>query len=93
MERCQTIPRGAAVSKPRSVTPATSVSTELHLAHVMETTPENELMRPRIRHNMHEIAWKPVSESDVVTLEWFMVDYVGHCEHHVNQALSIAARE
>jgi hypothetical protein len=65
----------------------------LHIAHVMETTPENELLRPRVRHNLHEIAWKPVSARDVVTLEWFMVDYVGHFEHHVNQALSIAARE
>jgi len=68
-------------------------SFNLHIAHVMETTPENELLRPRIRHNLHEIAWAPVSEGDVVTLEWFMIDYVGHFEHHVNQALRTRARE
>jgi hypothetical protein len=65
----------------------------LHLAHVMETTPEHDLLRPRARHNLHQIAWKPVSASDVVTLEWFMIDYVGHFEHHVAQALRSEARK
>jgi hypothetical protein len=59
----------------------------LHLAHVMETTPREELVRPRARHNLHEIAWQHVAPTEVVTLEWFMIDYVGHFEHHVAQVL------
>lgn len=62
-------------------------SFNLHLAHVMETTPRYDLARPRSRHNLHQIAWQPFAESDVETLEWFMIDYVGHFEHHVKQAL------
>lgn len=58
----------------------------LHLARVMETTPEAELARPRRRHNLHEIAWRTVPAAEPATLEYFMRDYAGHMEHHLAQA-------
>jgi len=56
-----------------------------HLAHVMEHADREALLRPRARHNLHEIGWAPVAESEPVTLEWFMRDYVGHLAHHLDQ--------
>ena len=61
-------------------------SFNLHLAHVMETTPEGERLRPRARHNLHRIAWRKLPESEPATLEYFMHDYVGHLRHHLRQA-------
>lgn len=56
-----------------------------HLARVIEATPEEVRLRPRARHNLHELAWKPVPQSESATLEYFMRDYVDHLRHHVAQ--------
>ncbi len=58
----------------------------LHLAHVIETTPEAIAERVHTRHNLHLRAWQPVAEGAPTTLAWFMLDYVGHLEHHLAQA-------
>lgn len=58
-----------------------------HIAHVMESTPASDRLRPRARHNLHELAWKAVPESWEATLDYFMRDYVGHLKHHLAQAL------
>jgi len=57
----------------------------LHLARVMEVAPADARLRERSRHNLHEIAWATVASNDVVTLEFFMNDYVDHLEHHLAQ--------
>jgi hypothetical protein len=57
----------------------------LHIARVMETTPESERIRPRIRHNLDELAWKSVPRNKPVTLDYFMSDYVAHLKHHLAQ--------
>lgn len=62
-------------------------SFNLHLARVMEATPEDQLTRPRAEHNLHRIAWKTVPEDQPTTLAYFMDDYVGHLEHHLRQIL------
>jgi hypothetical protein len=62
----------------------------LHLARVMEAAPLAVRQRPRRRHNLHELAWRPVPESEATTLEYFMRDYVGHLEHHLAQVLGPA---
>jgi hypothetical protein len=59
----------------------------LHIAHIMETTPERALTMPRERHNLHVIAWRTVAAEQPTTLEYFMRDYVGHLRHHLEQAL------
>lgn len=61
------------------------VSFNLHLARVMETTPEDVLGMARSDHNLHQLAWEVVPEDEPVTLEYFMRDYVGHLKHHLRQ--------
>ena len=57
----------------------------LHLAHVIESMPSTERTRLRHRHNLDEIAWKPVSANEPTTLDYFMRDYVDHLHHHLRQ--------
>lgn len=60
----------------------------LHLLHVMSSAPEHARTHARTRHNLHQIAWKTVGESQPVTLEYFMRDYIGHLKNHLRQVLA-----
>jgi hypothetical protein len=60
----------------------------LQIAHIMEAADTEALTRPRARHNLHELAWKEVPQSEPATLDYFMRDYVGHLKHHLGQALT-----
>jgi hypothetical protein len=60
-------------------------SFNLHIARVMEAVPKDERVRLRARHNLDELAWKPVPRDQPVTLDYFMSDYVAHLEHHLRQ--------
>ena len=57
----------------------------LHIARVMEAVPESERLRLRFPHNLHELAWQTIPESEPTTLDYFMADYVGHLQHHLRQ--------
>ena len=59
----------------------------LHLARVIELTPETVGNLSRLNDNLQEIAWK--TPPDEPTLAWFMEDYVGHLRHHLSQILSM----
>jgi hypothetical protein len=59
----------------------------LHLAHVMSSVPVEIRKKPRTKHNLHQLAWKAVPQSEPVTLEYFMRDYVGHLRNHLDQIL------
>ncbi len=68
-----------------------------HLAWLIARIPEEVRLRPRARHNLHEIAWRCVPVEMPATLEYLIADYVGHCEHHLRQiherlGLAIPAR-
>ena len=58
-----------------------------HLARVMASIPEAVRTQAHSRHNLHEVAWRPVPESQPATLDYFMADYVEHLEHHLRQVL------
>ena len=58
-----------------------------HLARVMAAVPEDVRMKPRTRHNLHQIAFRTVPENQPATLDYFMRDYVYHLEHHLQQIL------
>lgn len=60
-------------------------SFNLHLAHVMEQTPQDVLKKPRVEHSLDRIAWMTVSKDVPVTLEYFMQDYIGHLKNHLRQ--------
>lgn len=60
-------------------------SFNLHIARFMDIMPENERMRPRTRHNLDQLALKPVPRDQPATLDYFMRDYVVHLKHHLAQ--------
>jgi hypothetical protein len=57
------------------------------IANIMEAADRDAVERPRTRHNLHELAWQTVPESEPTTLAFFMRDFVGHLKHHLRQAL------
>jgi hypothetical protein len=57
----------------------------LHLARVMESTPEDTRLRERTRHNLDRLAWEPVPAHRPAPLDYFMRDYVSHVHHHLRQ--------
>ena len=57
----------------------------LHLLHFVSVMPQEVLTRARKKHNLHQVAWKAVDESTPTTLEYFIRDYAGHLQHHLNQ--------
>lgn len=50
---------------------------------VMQSTPGEDLERPRHPHSLHRIAWCTVPEDQPTTLGYLMQDYTGHLEHHL----------
>ena len=60
-------------------------SFNMHLARVIESTPQEDFDRERNEHNLDRIAWKRVPREESVTLGYFMDDYVGHLRHHLQQ--------
>ena len=59
----------------------------LHIARVMELASAEARRRPRVRHNLDELAWKAVPRDKPATLDYFMEDYVDHLQHHLNQII------
>lgn len=57
----------------------------LHIARVMEKTPDNVLTAPRAKHNLYDTALVPVPADKETTLEYFMLDYIEHLERHLKQ--------
>lgn len=62
----------------------------LHIANIINVIPAEIKLREVTKHNLHEIAWQTVPENEPTTLDYFMNDYIGHCEHHINQILKRA---
>lgn len=56
-----------------------------HLARVVEAIPAEVRHRPRVRHNLDQIAFRDFEPNAPVTLEAFTADYVDHLEHHLRQ--------
>lgn len=58
-----------------------------HIRHVMSFVPAETRLKPRYKHNLHEIASEDLSPDEPVTLDWFMRDYVDHLRKHLQQIL------
>jgi uncharacterized damage-inducible protein DinB len=56
-----------------------------HLARVMAATPASIRQAARVRHNLDRLAYRVVPADQPATLEYFMNDYVGHLDHHLQQ--------
>jgi hypothetical protein len=57
----------------------------IHIARIMENTPDSVRNSARTKHNLDKLAWQPVSASEPATLDYFMRDYVEHLKHHLGQ--------
>jgi len=57
----------------------------LHLHHVMAHADERKMNTPCTLHTLQEIAFKTVPQTEPVTLEYLMKDYVVHLKHHLSQ--------
>ena len=64
-------------------------SFNLHIAHVMESTPDEVRLREHRRHNLDRVGWQPFAADEPGTLDWFMRDYVGHLHHHLRQVAAL----
>ena len=62
-------------------------SYNLHLVHLMARADKDKMSTPCTLHTLQEIAFKAVPQSEAVTLEYLMQDYVAHLKHHLNQIL------
>jgi hypothetical protein len=56
-----------------------------HILHLMSLVPEETRLKLRHKHNLHQIASENLLESEPVTLDWFMRDYVDHMKKHLRQ--------
>jgi len=59
-----------------------------HLAHAVSVIPSDIMTKSRVEHNLDKIAFKSVPKNEPATLEYFIRDYVGHLQHHLNQIFS-----
>ena len=57
----------------------------VHIARLVREIPQESLSRQRFRHNLDRIAWRTVPADKLVTLEYFIADYIAHLEHHLAQ--------
>ena len=62
-------------------------SFNLHIARLMEAAPAEQRLKPRVRHNLDELAWRAVPRNEPATLDYFMSDYVAHLKHHLGQII------
>ncbi len=58
-----------------------------HLVRVMAVVDDEERLRERVPHTLDTMAWRPVAADHPATLEYLMVDYIDHLEHHLRQIL------
>lgn len=63
-----------------------------HLAFIIETTPDDVLVRPRARHNLPVIGWQPPAAGEPATLAHIIRDYIAHLRHHLGQIAGVAER-
>jgi len=59
----------------------------LHLCHLISNISEENWSKKREKHSLDTMAWKTRSADEVVTLGYFVLDYIGHLEHHIRQIL------
>ena len=64
----------------------------LHLLHFFSVMPQDVLSRARQKHNLNQVAFKAVDQSTPTTLEYFIRDYAGHLQHHLNQIFERTAQ-
>ena len=62
-----------------------------HILHLVSLIPEETRTRLRSKHNLHQIASDTINESEPVTLDYFIRDYLDHMQKHLGQILGADA--
>jgi hypothetical protein len=65
----------------------------MHIINIIETIPNNILIRTFSKHNYDLIAWKEVQREEPVNLEYLVRDYFDHMKHHLNQIFKMNSIE
>lgn len=65
----------------------------LQIIHVIESIPNNVLIRTSGKHNYDIIAWKEVPKEEQTNLEYLVIDYFAHMKYHLNQIFKINSIE
>jgi len=58
-----------------------------HLVRVIAAVPEAVRRKVHTRHTLDQVAFQTEQAVATPTLEFFMLDYVAHLEHHLRQVL------
>lgn len=60
----------------------------VHILNIIKQVSHNRLKQNFTEHNFDKIAWKVVDKSIPVNLEYLIIDYIEHMNHHLNQIFS-----
>lgn len=63
------------------------VGLNLQLARVIEGISKEVRYRQHTQHSFHSMAFKTIPEDEATTLNYLIVDYVGHLEYHLAQLI------
>lgn len=64
-----------------------------HLARVIDLIPSEIVEKKHPEHNLHQIAWKLIPQSELATLHYFIDDYINHMEHHLMQIVTLKGQK
>ncbi|OJJ21038.1 hypothetical protein BKI52_10730 [marine bacterium AO1-C] len=59
----------------------------LHICHIIDNISEEAWRKKRAQHSLDKMAWQTRPTNEPVTLGYFVLDYIGHLEHHVRQII------
>lgn len=54
---------------------------------IIKAIPSDRLSQIYEQHNYHRIGFKTIPESDPSTIQYLILDYIGHLEHHLSQII------
>ena len=59
----------------------------LHICHIIRYISEDVWLKKQTQHSFDKMAWQTRPANEAVTLGYFVLDYIGHLEHHIRQIL------
>ena len=59
----------------------------LHIADVVKNIPEEKRLENYVAHNFDKICFNLVKSNNETNLDYLIIDYIAHMEHHLKQIL------
>lgn len=57
------------------------------VVQIIKAIPSARLAQSYSQHNFHRIGFKRIPEAEASTIQYLILDYIGHLEHHLSQIL------